>query len=98
MTDQNITTDQGLARTTDHPDGMRNIHVPWLALPSGSCCLKGHMHTGDPRGSFETIADVDTYVVHPPAEKANDHILFYFADVYGMFTNAQLVMDEFADE
>ncbi|EGP87323.1 uncharacterized protein MYCGRDRAFT_42681 [Zymoseptoria tritici IPO323] len=76
----------------------RHINVPWLALPSGSCCLKGHLHVGDPRGTFETIAGVDTYVVKPPEGKANGHVLFYFADVYGLFTNAQLVMDEFADE
>lgn len=98
MTDQAITTDKGLTYTTDHPAGMRNVHVPWLALPSGSCCLEGHLHSGDPRGDFETIAGVDTYVVHPPEEKANGNVLFYYADVYGMFTNAQLVMDGFADK
>jgi hypothetical protein len=94
-----ITNDQGLADTTDHPQGMsRHVNVPWLALPSGSCCLKGHMHVGDPRGSFETIAGVDTYVSRPAEGKANGHILFYYADVYGLFTNAQLIMDEYADE
>lgn len=56
------------------------------------------MHVGNPRGKFETIAGVDTYVVSPNPGKSNGHILFYYADVYGMFTNAQLVMDEFADK
>ncbi|KAK4628952.1 Hydrolase pyvD [Fulvia fulva] len=75
----------------------RHVDVAWLAKPSGDCCLKGHMHVGNPRGKFETIAGVDTYVVSPNPGKSNGHILFYYADVYGMFTNAQLVMDEFAD-
>lgn len=78
-------------------DQDRHVNVPWLAKPSGDCCLKGHMHTGTPRGQFHTIADVDTYIVHPPEGKANGHIMLYYADVYGMFINAQLIMDEFAD-
>lgn len=65
--------------------------------PSGDCCLKGHLHEGNPRGKFEKIADVDTYITAPQPGKSNGHILFYYADVYGMFINAQLVMDEFAD-
>ena len=75
----------------------RNVDVPWLAKPPGDCCLTGHMHVGDPRGTFETLADVDTYIVHPPEGKANGNIMLYYADVFGMFTNAQLVMDEFAN-
>ncbi|KXS98429.1 hypothetical protein AC578_1770 [Pseudocercospora eumusae] len=72
----------------------RHVDVPWLAKPSGDCCLKGHMHTGNPKGRFEKIADVDTYISEPA--KPNGHIMFYYADVYGMFINAQLIMDEFA--
>ncbi|KAI5366264.1 Putative dienelactone hydrolase, alpha/Beta hydrolase [Septoria linicola] len=75
----------------------RHVEVPWLAKPSGDCCLTGHMHVGSPRGAFETIAEVDTYVVHPPEGKANGNIMLYYADVFGMFTNAQLVMDEYAN-
>lgn len=59
--------------------------------------MKGHLHEGNPRGKFEKIADVDTYITAPQPGKSNGHILFYYADVYGMFINAQLVMDEFAD-
>ncbi|OIW34270.1 alpha/beta-hydrolase [Coniochaeta ligniaria NRRL 30616] len=69
----------------------------YLAKPSGECCLKGHLHAGEPRGSFETIADVETYVVKPRPERANGHILLYFPDVWGMFPNGLLVMDGFAD-
>jgi dienelactone hydrolase len=67
----------------------------YLAKPSGSCCLTGHLHTGTPLGTFQRIANVNTYVTHPPPSKANGHIVLYYADVFGMFTNGLLVMDGF---
>ncbi|KAJ3550124.1 hypothetical protein NM208_g153 [Fusarium decemcellulare] len=69
----------------------------YLAKPSGPCCLKGTLHHGEPRGTWETITDIETYVSKPPADNANGHILLYFPDVWGMFTNGLLVMDAFAD-
>ncbi|KAM6529042.1 hypothetical protein FALCPG4_009994 [Fusarium falciforme] len=69
----------------------------YLAKPSGSCCLKGAIHEGESRGTWETIADVETYVSRPKPDKANGHILLYFPDVWGMFPNGLLVMDAFAD-
>ena len=69
----------------------------YLAKPSGPCCLKGTIHEGEPRGSWETIAGVETYVSEPPSDKANGHVLLYFPDVWGMFNNGLLVMDAFAD-
>ncbi|KAK5698697.1 hypothetical protein LTR17_019861 [Elasticomyces elasticus] len=69
----------------------------WLAKPSGACCLKGHLHNGDPKGSFERLADIETYVTKPSPEKDNGHIVFYFPDVFGFFVNGLLVMDTFAE-
>lgn len=69
----------------------------FLAKPSGACCLKGTIHEGESRGTWETIADVETYITRPPKEKANGNILLYFPDVWGMFPNGLLVMDAFAD-
>lgn len=69
----------------------------YLAQPSGACCLTGHLHTGEPRGTIEKITDIDTYITHPPAGKANGHVLIYFPDVWGFFKNGFLVMDAFAD-
>ena len=69
----------------------------YLAKPSGACCLKGSIHKGEPRGCWETIAGVATYVSKPPDGEANEHVLLYFPDVWGMFTNGFLVMDAFAD-
>jgi dienelactone hydrolase len=69
----------------------------YLAKPSGDCCLKGSIHEGLTRGAYETIADVETYVSKPKEECANGNILFYFPDVWGMFPNALLIMDAFAE-
>ena len=69
----------------------------YLAKPSGTCCLEGTIHKGEPRGSLETIAGVETYVSKPSDDKANGHVLLYFPDVWGMFNNGLLVMDAFAD-
>ncbi|KAH8816644.1 hypothetical protein F5884DRAFT_662720 [Xylogone sp. PMI_703] len=69
----------------------------YLAKPSGACCLKGTIHKGEPRGTFATIADVETYITTPPKDKENGNIIFYFPDVYGIFTNGQLIVDGFAD-
>jgi dienelactone hydrolase len=70
---------------------------PVLAKPSGLCCLQGVIHTGEPRGKFENVADVETYIVHPKSRTSNGHILLYFADVWGMFNNGLLIMDGFAE-
>ncbi|KAG8158327.1 hypothetical protein KVR01_012088 [Diaporthe batatas] len=68
----------------------------YLAKPCGDCCITGHLHDGEPRGAHETIDGIDTYVVHPPAGKANGNIVLYHPDVFALFTNGQLVMDCFA--
>ncbi|KAH8655402.1 hypothetical protein BX600DRAFT_385175 [Xylariales sp. PMI_506] len=69
----------------------------YIAKPSGPCCLNGTIHKGDPRGAWEVLADVETYIAIPPTSKANGNILLYFPDVWGLFTNGLLVMDAFAD-
>lgn len=74
-----------------------DLDPPFLAKPSGACCLKGTIHTGNPRGSFTNIAGMETYVVEPTANKSNGNVLLYYPDVWGMFTNGLLVMDAFAN-
>ncbi|KAK3686285.1 hypothetical protein LTR37_019968 [Vermiconidia calcicola] len=68
-----------------------------IAKPSDVCCLSGTIHEGEPRGTTTTVADVETYVVEPPKDKANGNILLYFPDVWGFFNNGFLIMDGFAD-
>lgn len=69
----------------------------YLAKPSGACCLKGTIHKGESRGTWETIAGVETYISRPSEVNANGNVLLYFPDVWGMFPNGLLVMDAFAD-
>lgn len=69
----------------------------WMALPSGACCLKGHLHSGKPKGTFEQVKDLETYVARPSPEKANGNVIIYYPDVFGFFTNGLLIMDEMAD-
>ena len=92
---------QQLSATREGDDGAQRTVVKkadgYLAQPSGLCCLRGTIHKGEPRGSWETIAGVETYVAKPPAGEANGHVLLYFPDVWGMFPNGLLVMDAFAN-
>lgn len=69
----------------------------FLAKPSGVCCLKGTIHDGKPRGELLEIADLNTYISSPIRSRSNGHVLLFFPDVWGMFTNGLLVMDAYAD-
>lgn len=69
----------------------------WLASPSSDCCLSNHMHQGSPRGIFQNVAGLETYISRPSEKKGNGHIVLYFPDVWGMFKNGLLIMDSFAD-
>ena len=39
--------------------------------------MKGHLHVGEPKGTIERLADIETYVVEPPSGKANGHVILY---------------------
>ncbi|KAH7018053.1 dienelactone hydrolase [Microdochium trichocladiopsis] len=71
----------------------------YLAQPSGPCCLKGTLHEGTPRGRYETLAGLQTYITEPTGDgvKPNGNVILYFPDVWGFFNNGLLVMDAFAD-
>lgn len=63
-------------------------NLPLQAKPSGACCLKGFLHNGEPRGRFERLANnIETYITEPPKDKANGHVVLYYPDVFGFFTN-----------
>lgn len=69
-----------------------------LAEAPGDQCCQGMKHFGDPKGTIEEIAGVETYIASPPEGKAKA-VLFYYADVWGPFyVNAKLLMDHFADQ
>ncbi|KAJ7908790.1 Alpha/Beta hydrolase protein [Mycena leptocephala] len=67
---------------------------PVLAKPPGDCCLNCFPHEGTPTGKFITIADVNTYIAHPPTQAQENRVILYFPDVWGIdtFTNGFLVL------
>jgi dienelactone hydrolase len=69
----------------------------YVAQPPSDCCLTGHLHDGEPRGTVEKVGGLDTYISRPAEGKATGHVLLYFPDVWGFFKNGFLVMDSFAD-
>ena len=64
---------QQVEKTTEFTNVATSDKV--IAKPSDVCCLKGTLHDGEPRGSTTTFAGVETYVVEPPKDKANGHII-----------------------
>lgn len=69
----------------------------YLAIPPGDHCLSGNLHTGETRGKVEVIEEAPTYITSPHPGKGNGNILFYYPDVHGLYNNAMLLMDAFAD-
>ncbi|EIW63762.1 alpha/beta-hydrolase [Trametes versicolor FP-101664 SS1] len=68
-----------------------------LAGSVGAHCLQTVQHVGDPRGTVEQIAGVNTYVARP-ASGGSDKIILFFADVFGaLYVNSKLLMDYWAE-
>jgi hypothetical protein len=67
-----------------------------LAKPADLCCLKGSIHTGEQKGVIESINGVDTYVSKPNPDTANNNIILFFPDAFGLHINSFLMMDSFA--
>ncbi|BDD55628.1 hypothetical protein MPDQ_000906 [Monascus purpureus] len=63
--------------------------------PPGQCCASGFKHEGTPVGEIKTVGGVNTYVTLPKGQKTEKAILF-LPDVFGIYTNSQLLADEFA--
>lgn len=67
-----------------------------LAKPTGLCCLKGSIHSGQPQGKTERIDGVETYIATPDPKTANGNVLLFFPDAFGLYVNSYLMMDAFA--
>ncbi|KAF9026836.1 dienelactone hydrolase [Hymenopellis radicata] len=72
---------------------------PVLASPPADCCLDCFPHEGTPKGTWENIAGVQTYVSVPPGGTSTK-VIMYFPDVWGIdiFVNGQLLVDYFAQK
>lgn len=77
-----------------------------LAKPPSSCCFRPAPHqlqTSSPKGSIRKIGGVDTYISIPPTRdgengSGSNKFLLYFPDAFGLYENAFLMMDSFAEE
>ncbi len=76
---------------------MSSAADPVLAKPVDLCCLRGSIHSGEPKGKVEQIDGVDTYVATPNATTANGNVLLFFPDAFGLHANNFLTMDAFAE-
>ncbi|KAJ5544555.1 hypothetical protein N7535_007047 [Penicillium sp. DV-2018c] len=62
----------------------------------GPCCATGFRHEGTPAGEIKNVDGVNTYITYPKNKSAEKAVLF-LTDIFGIFPNAQLLADEFAN-
>jgi len=60
-------------------------------------CIKGVTHEGTPKGKWEKIGGVDSYVATPTGDYPQNKAILFLPDVFGpQLPNAQLLADDFA--
>ncbi|CAI7607632.1 unnamed protein product [Penicillium pancosmium] len=64
--------------------------------PPAACCASGFKHEGTPLGEVKNVDGVNTYITSPKDKSADKAVLF-LTDIFGIFPNAQLLADEFAN-
>ncbi|WWC85849.1 uncharacterized protein L201_000716 [Kwoniella dendrophila CBS 6074] len=61
------------------------------------CCITGHIHQGEPLGSFEVIHGLRTYVSNPKPTEGKQNTVVLISDIFGVdLINTKLVADEYA--
>ncbi|CCK70290.1 protein AIM2 KNAG_0E00220 [Huiozyma naganishii CBS 8797] len=64
--------------------------------PPGKCCFKGFYHEGEPKGSFQRVYGLDTYVAQGDTQQPN-RVIVVLTDVYGnKLNNVKLIADQLA--
>ncbi|ODV88368.1 hypothetical protein CANCADRAFT_4501 [Tortispora caseinolytica NRRL Y-17796] len=67
------------------------------SLPPGQCCGQGYRYTGETKGTVTEFAGVETYLAGDPSK--TDKVILILTDVVGpLFTNVQLIADQFAEQ
>ncbi|CAI7576197.1 unnamed protein product [Penicillium manginii] len=64
--------------------------------PPAACCASGFKHEGTPLGETKNVDGIDTYITYPK-DKSTDKAVLFLTDIFGIFPNAQLLADEFAN-
>lgn len=63
----------------------------------GDCCVSGHIHSGTPKGTVETIGGCKTYVAKASSGSKAQTVIF-ITDIFGYeLPNVRLLADEYAD-
>ncbi|KAJ5570620.1 uncharacterized protein N7459_010050 [Penicillium hispanicum] len=65
--------------------------------PPGPCCASGFKHEGSPLGETKNIDGVNTYIAYPKDNKTPEKAIVFLTDIFGLFNNAFLLADEFAN-
>ncbi|KAJ5971684.1 Dienelactone hydrolase [Penicillium vulpinum] len=65
--------------------------------PPAACCASGFKHEGTPVGEIKNIDGVETYFVYPKDNKTPEKAIIFLSDIFGIFTNAQILADEYAN-
>ncbi|KAJ5391267.1 hypothetical protein N7509_006757 [Penicillium cosmopolitanum] len=63
--------------------------------PPAACCASGFKHEGTPLGEVKNVDGVNTYITSP--KDKSDKAVLFLTDIFGIFPNAQLLADEFAN-
>ncbi|KAL2843695.1 dienelactone hydrolase family protein [Aspergillus pseudoustus] len=61
-----------------------------------ACCFTGFRHEGKPVGEVKAIGEIRTYFSYPANNNAPERAVIILSDVFGIFTNSQLLADDFA--
>ncbi|GLA67148.1 hypothetical protein AtubIFM54640_010125 [Aspergillus tubingensis] len=64
--------------------------------PPGPCCFTGFKHEGNPTGETIFIGNVTAYVARPKSDIKAHQAVLILSDVFGIYTNSQLLADDFA--
>ncbi|CAI7572513.1 unnamed protein product [Penicillium glandicola] len=65
--------------------------------PPAACCASGFKHDGTPAGEIKDISGVNTYITYPKDNKTPEKAIIFVTDIFGIFSNAQLLADEYAN-
>lgn len=63
-----------------------------------SCCVSGHLHSGNPQGSEQTIGGLPTYVA-ASKDGSKDKTVVFITDIFGYkLNNVRILADEYAQQ
>ncbi|KAJ5476763.1 hypothetical protein N7475_002492 [Penicillium sp. IBT 31633x] len=65
--------------------------------PPAACCASGFKHEGTPTGETKNIDGVETYIAYPKDNKNPEKAIVFMTDIFGLFPNAKLLADEYAN-